>query len=277
MGSFDKEMMSPVTAQEMVDTYNNALQVMETAYALLEEAEEKLRLAFTRTDQDNSYRYSSFNLIPGRYGYDSIKKDIAKGLKKRAWTNIIAMTGIRKLLSTKRADILDKKIEDGEMEDVSIGAIFDILLLLQGQTNQLASEVVIEAFELIRPRRSGYKNNEKFQNEIGKKVILHWIELYGWSSEYPFRVNYYRAENIRVLDRAFSILAGHKISEAYDSQLAVAINTSPDGKGETEFFKFKCYQNGNIHIDFKRMDLVKEMNRLASENTLKPANIEKEF
>jgi len=44
--------------------------------------------------------------------------------------------------------------------------------------------------------------------------------------------------------------------------LVDAINTS-NGTGETEYFKFKACKNGNLHLEFKRMDLVSKLNQLA--------------
>jgi hypothetical protein len=33
---------------------------------------------------------------------------------------------------------------------------------------------------------------------------------------------------------------------------------------ETEYFKCKWFQNGNLHLQFKRLDLLKEFNRIGA-------------
>jgi len=42
-----------------------------------------------------------------------------------------------------------------------------------------------------------------------------------------------------------------------------AINTTPyasGATGETEYFSFRLFYNGNIHLGFKRLDLVERFN-----------------
>jgi len=71
------------------------------------------------------------------------------------------------------------------------------------------------------------------------------------------------------IDKVFYALDGKGIPPGYNTPLVDAINNTPTsvGHGETEYFKFKCYQNNNLHLNFKRMDLVKKLNRIAGNNT----------
>jgi hypothetical protein len=48
------------------------------------------------------------------------------------------------------------------------------------------------------------------------------------------------------------------------SPLVAAIEAAEDGHGETAYFKFKCHKNRNLHLEFKRLDLVKQLNGLAT-------------
>ncbi len=41
-------------------------------------------------------------------------------------------------------------------------------------------------------------------------------------------------------------------------QLAI-IEASRTGTGETEYFKFKWHRNHNLHLEFKRLDLVEKL------------------
>jgi hypothetical protein len=52
---------------------------------------------------------------------------------------------------------------------------------------------------------------------------------------------------------------------SWQSKLADAINTTPVsvGRGETDYFRFKCYRNRNLHLEFKRPDLVERLNQMA--------------
>jgi hypothetical protein len=44
---------------------------------------------------------------------------------------------------------------------------------------------------------------------------------------------------------------------------AAAIEASRTGSGETEYFRFKCCRNHNLHLEFKRLDLVEKLNAIA--------------
>ena len=57
--------------------------------------------------------------------------------------------------------------------------------------------------------------------------------------------------------------------KTYHGELYDAITDSPDGNGKTQYFKFKCYLNGNLHLEFLRADLVVKLNAVAGGNRLK--------
>jgi hypothetical protein len=46
--------------------------------------------------------------------------------------------------------------------------------------------------------------------------------------------------------------------------ITAILESGKDGKGETDYFKFRCFKNNNLHIEFKRLDLVKKLNGLAT-------------
>lgn len=173
-------------------------------------------------------------------------------------------------MSKKRLEETDKNLTKGELADVTIPNIIDFLTLLQGNTALLAEEVVKEAFEILRPWRKTHKTNHLY--EIGKKVILTGQLQNRYNG--GFSISHYRQNDLTTLDKAFSLLDGKGIVDGYNSPLADAINTTTAEvtHGETEYFKFKCYLNSNLHLEFKRMDLVKEINRIAGGGNLKPDN-----
>jgi hypothetical protein len=80
-----------------------------------------------------------------------------------------------------------------------------------------------------------------------------------------FRVNYQREPQITAIDGVFHLLDGKGVMKENRGPLFQAINASGrDGRGETAYFRFKCFKNGNLHLEFKRLDLVKQLNGLAA-------------
>jgi NAD-dependent DNA ligase len=256
--------MQRKTVAEMVESYNSAIAKVANAYTLLETAQLELESVFGK-------HYGDFSTIDrDMYHSNSSKENIAKmifKIKKSAWKRIIEQLGIKKVLSIKRAEEFDKKLDEGkDLPEITDTNILSMMESLVEQSKDYATEAVKEVFEFLRPGAHDYnklKTNAKYAKyELGKKVILSWCVEHAYSK--PFRVHYGQTENKLVaLDRVFGVLDGKPWNDSYKSPLVDAINTSETGSGETEYFKFRACHNGNLHLEFKRMDLVQKMNQIA--------------
>ena len=109
------------------------------------------------------------------------------------------------------------------------------------------------------------------------RVIFGWgvlDETHQWTKTY--RVAYGRSRDVlRAMDNVFHLLDGQGTVKTTEGPLVDAINACPVdvGEGETVYFRFKCYRNRNLHLEFKRMDLVQKLNAVAGGERLKPGNI----
>ncbi len=146
----------------------------------------------------------------------------------------------------------------------------NVLAMMESTLNnvpQLLQEAVTEVFEWLRPPNNHFKTNTQF--EVGNRVILeHTLEF--WGRQYS--VNHYRQAKLVALDNVFHMLDGKGSVKTTRGALSDAIHkcTVIDNIGETDYFKFKCYRNHNLHIEFKRLDLVEQLNVMAGGNRLKP-------
>lgn len=135
---------------------------------------------------------------------------------------------------------------------------------------QLIDEAVREVFEWLRPGgwQARYKTNTQF--EVGRRVIRANCVEVGWGTN--FRVSHYHEPNLTALDNVFHVLDGNGTVKTTRGPLVDAINATPKvgTGGETVYFKFKCFLNSNLHIEFKRMDLVTKLNQVAGGMRLKP-------
>jgi hypothetical protein len=82
-----------------------------------------------------------------------------------------------------------------------------------------------------------------------------------WSGT-KFRVSYHYENQLRALDNVFHMLDAKPLSAYRNGDLINAINESECGAGETEYFRFKSFLNSNLHLEFKRMDLVQRLNEV---------------
>lgn len=75
------------------------------------------------------------------------------------------------------------------------------------------------------------------------------------------------------MENVFHALDGKgSISKSHRGLLVDAIEALEwrgDGRGETELFEFRCFRNGNLHLRFKRLDLLKRFNQRAGGKRLR--------
>jgi hypothetical protein len=240
--------------------WEHVTKTVNECFAALDEAEKQMNIIY-----DHAYikpRYHDVN-------FDN-PKEIIENLKIGFWKGMIEKMEVKRFMSSTAIQELDKNIDIGQgLPEITEENIFNLLQSGIQNADKMIQELIEQVYNNIRPRNDK-KTNNKFQQEIGNKVIF-WALEHGWSKG-KFRVNHYRQDNLRDLQRAFQVLDGKgSISNSYYGELTEAINSSETGEGETEYFIFKGHKNGNLHLTFKRMDLVQKMNAMIGKNILKTA------
>lgn len=188
-------------------------------------------------------------------------------MERRAWDVLVDALGIKNVMSVAKRKAFDEQLNKGELPPVCEATIVAILLGLTGQAKDFASEAAREVFDILRPRGHGvqYATNSAFR--VGRRVILPYRIESGYRG--GFHVEYGREQELTAIDGVFHLLAGRGIMRQNKGPLIEAINATQnqpghDGRGETEFFRFKCFKNRNLHLEFKRLDLVRQLNGLAA-------------
>jgi hypothetical protein len=265
------ELMRRQSISSMCDAWRAAKADIETAFALLKGAELKLTAGFPK---DYGFRIQDYC---EHLNWDKVD-DVMARLKKQAWRVILSRIELRRVLSVKRCQELDKQLETGEgLPEIEERQIWAMLEGTLAQVNTFIIEAVKEVFEFLRPRNSKYWNNQQSGCELGNKVIIGWMVRPGYGTTY--QVNYGNGysgspeDRLRALDNVMHNLDGKGTVKTTRGPLVDAINATPHetGKGETEYFQFRCFQNGNLHIVFKRLDLVSKINAIVGGMTLKGA------
>jgi Domain of unknown function (DUF4942) len=259
MSHLDKGLIPKKTAEQMVGAYDLAMEKVRQGYTLLDEAQRLLETSF------GSYtHHGNFDTVSRTtYWYgDERAKDTCKAIKdhctRSAWSVILGVLQIEKVASNRRIEKIQDDLENGQLPPLTVDEIFNLLQSMVQNAGEIHQELVEEAFKILRPaNRNGYKTNQRY--EIGKKVILGWMVEHQWTGG-KFRVRYGSRDRVNAVDKAFHLLDGKGIPDGYDLPLATAIETCEGGQGETGYFKFKCYGNQNLHLEFKRPDLVRELN-----------------
>jgi plasmid stabilization system protein ParE len=249
------------TLTQLVAAWRQSEQEIRQGFALLATAKARLKEQFRDT-----YRFSlEVEHVNRRY---SKADDVLKELKKEVWSVLVDRMELRRVLSVARAQELDRQLQSGEgLPDIDEAQVLAMMEGILCQVHTFIEEAVKEVFDYLRPPHSAYKTNTEF--EVGKRVILTWAVERKYNG--GFQTNHHREQNIRGIDNVFHALDGNGTVHTHRGPLIDAINQcGRDGKGEPPYFKFKCFRNRNLHLEFKRLDLVAKLNQVAGGMRLKP-------
>lgn len=250
------------TATHMAREFTEATAEIARLVEALRVQTERLDAAFRKD------AYSRFDLdlyySGHRYNADSEgATEIVKQMERRAWDMVVDALGIKNVMSVAKRKAFDAQLENGELPPLSEQTICGLLLGFAGQAQDFAKDAAREVFDMLRPRRGGYATNNVFR--VGRKVILtNRVERkYGAGS--GWRVVYHYQQEMTALDGVFHLLDGKGVMRENKGPLVAAIDAvNATGRGETAYFRFRCYKNQNLHIEFKNLDLVRQLNGLAA-------------
>lgn len=193
-------------------------------------------------------------------------------LRRQVWQRLIERTQIRRAMSIAAWKKLEDEIEHEDPPEVTIENVESLVAQFREDGPAMLEAAVHEIFEWLRPHNERFKTNSQF--EIGDRVVLTGCVTRGHGRTWS--VNDYREQHLQALENVFTMLDG-KIPDHsagyYYSRLSGAIKAVPIGdpcRGETDLFEFKGFRNTNMHLRFKRLDLVAKLNAVAGGMRLKP-------
>jgi hypothetical protein len=252
------ELIARASIPALVAAWNKSVSDLTEGFRLVNEAKERLQLVFGT--QHYGFRIGDRH---DRVDFDNPTAVVA-GLKRDAWRCLADRLGLKQMMSVAKAEQLDKQLESGEgLPEITDADLTAAIMGLIESVPDMMAEAVVEVFEILRPQRSRLVTNHKF--EVGERVILAYMVESQWNGKGFRPGSYGRDDKLRAIDNVFHRLAGKGLVATHRGPLVDAIHASPDGKGETEFFEFKCCKNQNLHLRFKRLDLVGELNRIAAD------------
>lgn len=257
MGSEEFE----ATCAHMAREFQAATAEIRRLAACLRDQSARLLAAFSSEMEGRAFSPFDVTLYHEGRRYSRCEvDDILDHMKREAWRMLFDRLGVKKLMSVAKREEFEKRLKEGELPDITEESLAGVILGMVDQAKGFAEEAAREVFEWLRPWRRDYKTNSAFR--VGRRVILSGCVGAGYGSK--FRVQYARQPKVIALDGVFHLMAGKGVMSDRLGPLVAAIEATKDGTGETEFFKFKCFKNGNLHVEFKRLDLVKQLNYLGA-------------
>ncbi len=205
---------------------------------------------------------------------------LKKNLKRSAWQVISQRLDVRRFMSTEQAKQLDSDLENVDrLPEVETEAFMGFLAGFVSRIDEFKTAAIKECFQMVRPWRINHVTNQKnAKYEVGKKIILEGWVSGQWGG--GMRPNYHREQQFRILDNAFALMDGKGAIKSYCGELADSITVTtridktnpehiPSMNGETTYFKWKVFGNGNLHLEFKRLDLLQTLNEIGGAGMLR--------
>lgn len=206
-------------------------------------------------------KYSiSFNWLFSEYGDESffeekIKKEVDASLWKAVFETTTLWSFLDREAKAKMKESLQNPIEF-KYEDV--------LNTISEHFNDRDSYIrrgLINAFKKTQDYFSReYKSHDAFK--FDKKLIFAAFAVYDYGKTKIYHSIDYIFHGIQDIDRAFHIFDGKQYNKNEIDSVKLRRMISNNEKNlETEYFHIKMYRNGNLHLIFKRPDLVKKCNK----------------
>lgn len=224
----------------------------------------KLAQALTLIDQAESvingvctYAFPSSEVSQPRL------EELVKSIDRRLWQFAFDYTGFMQ--------IMDREAKRDFMNDVerkappfTIENIRTTFLQFSQDASMMYARGIVNVFLRLSDK---HKTNTNEPFKIDEKCVLTYMVTSTWGGGLEVRGwGGYASEQLNDIDRVFKTLDGKKhVQRALEN----AINAAFKGNGvkvyEDSYYKIKGFKNTNMHIQFKRADLLEKANKIISE------------
>jgi hypothetical protein len=271
------ELIPYSSAANMAQAYQSAIAKVAQAKLLIEEACDQLNDAFQVKDK-STYSAELFGarVTSGASSYDGNDENVAAFWKLQAWRTLVHRLGITKTMSTKRRNEFEAAVARGcsdlkarseALPDITPDSIYSVLMGYCSSAEEFLSEAITEEYDFWKCHTMTAKLKTQRNNvaKLDRKVIRGFM-VERWSS--GWHVNHRTESHLIAIDNIFHLLDGRGCVNAGTRGPLVDAILASDGKGETDYFRFKCFQNRNLHLEFKRLDLLERFNQICGRNRL---------
>ncbi len=266
------------TVRELVAVFVAAERDVRAAFASIVAAEARVNAAFVMGEGHGRIHVSAC----GSHFRDNFADadQAIQIMTRQAWSTIVDRLELRRFMSIARYAELQKRFDERERypwPTITEESVFAFYHEHLSRAREMLQEAVREVWEWLRPRAGTHVGDLKTNTEmeVGERVILGYMVERSWVGGH--QINYSRRQNLLALENVFNGLAGNgEIAKTWKSAIEVALEADKTGEGETELFAFKACKNGNLHLRFKRLDLLARFNAMAAGRTLRPVETEQE-
>jgi len=254
-----KESIAELTAHR-----DRAIELYGRAIDLLMEASKALNMAAP----GNKYSIvepNDFRWIETEQHARELVESLTKRVDQKVWRYLLDASGLGSLMDRTAKDEFHAQIEKNPPA-ATLDNVCATMLTKASEAGTIFERGLIEAF---RKLDKSYRTNSTFK--IGNKIVMKgalsavdskWKSLRHWA--------FYRKADDELLDieRTLSILDGNAPCGRMSGVVAAIDTATRDGEdhAETEYFSVRIFMNGNLHVTFKRSDLIEKANIIVAKH-----------
>jgi len=244
------EIVIPKTLEDFVEAKTSALAKIEQARMLIDAAEQEM---------NEVARYC----IPTEVSIRLTKEEIERHVNRSLWRAAMDKTGFKQLMDSEAMRAFNDSVER-DPPNFTIENIRSHFLSMFQDADMMFKRGLVNVF---RKLDSSYRTNEKEPFKVGRKVVMGYM-FTNWLGYLQVGYGMYSngTDKLNDLDRVFKTLDGKKHNPR---ELECAINAkfkeTRDYIYEDEYYRVKGFKNGNMHLEFKRADLLEKANDIIAE------------
>lgn len=240
--------MNPFTQIALPTTLTDLLQARMDAMRLLSDARRMIDMARDSLAQHGAY------LMPHSGQIREDENRVRIDLDQRMWRRAFDLTGFKQLMDAQAVAEFEKSMHPAPPEFTEAN-IRSNLIDMQINAADMFRRGIVNVF---RGLSDDYRTNEKEAFRIGRKVVTGWMVGPSFGGGLSVRHGL-PSDKLNDIDRVMKTLDGKPFQPR---ELESAINGAlKDGAVfEDDYFRVKGFKNGNLHIEFKRADLLDKLN-----------------
>ncbi|WP_212667847.1 DUF4942 domain-containing protein [Virgibacillus pantothenticus] len=248
--------------ERLVLEYEKACEVAKTSYKVMRN-KSSLFSYFGKVNKKDSEIGSPFTYVTKKeYTAEDLNNEL-DSLRRIYWELILDTGEFKELLTNESRQKLTRQLEVANEMEINITNIKTLLTALGANREDMLIDSIISMFERITQYHmnqystnihyyDGWKTNNAYK--INKKIIIP-IQRGGFD-EWDYREDFGILcmgvrEFIEDIVKAFQLI---------DPSVSNEFTYVARGEFENDLLRFKMFNNGNIHVWFKRFDLLNRLN-----------------
>lgn len=251
--SYSTEIVRKAGAVEIVGCRDEAIRLYREAFRLIGEAKALTKRATGSDHAGPDLRQMTFyDIAKGEIDRDMLA--VTKSIDTGVWEYLLDAIGLKAMMDATAIEEFRKQNTEAP-PPVTMDNIAATLNDLGARRIEIFDRGVVSLFSRLDRT---FKTNPSFR--VDKKIIIKDALSTTWSGW-----NHWRSaqDQVRDLDRILHMLDGKPAKDQLADAAAIVgrVERKP-ATVETEYLDFKLCANGNLHISFKRPDLVQSINRI---------------